>query len=40
MAALRSVRYGLAPGGLAALMEQEGPFALLVQRFLAEHFAR
>jgi uncharacterized protein (DUF58 family) len=37
LAALLSVRYGLAPGGLAALMEQDGPFALLVQRFLAEH---
>jgi uncharacterized protein (DUF58 family) len=37
LAALLSVRYGLAPGGLAALMEQDGPFALYLQRFLAEH---
>jgi uncharacterized protein (DUF58 family) len=37
LAALLSFRYGLAPGGLAALMEQDGPFARYVQRFLAEH---
>jgi uncharacterized protein (DUF58 family) len=37
LAALLSVRYGLAPGGLVALMEQDGPFSLYVQRFLAEH---
>ncbi len=37
LAALLSVRYGLAPGGLAALMEQDGPFSLYLQRFLAEH---
>src|SRR5262249_11697249 len=37
LAALLSARYGLAPGGLAALMEQDGPFSLAVQRFLAEH---
>jgi uncharacterized protein (DUF58 family) len=37
LAAFLSVRYGLAPGGLAALMEQDGPFSVYLQRFLAEH---
>jgi uncharacterized protein (DUF58 family) len=37
LAALLSVRYGLAPGGLAALLEDDDQFALLLQRFLAEH---
>jgi uncharacterized protein (DUF58 family) len=37
LAALLSVRYGLAPGGLAALMEDDDQCALLIQRFLAEH---
>lgn len=37
LAAVLSVRYGLAPGGLALLMEQDRPFGLLMQRFLAEH---
>ena len=32
-----SVRYGLAPGGLAALLEDDDAFALQVQRFLSEH---
>jgi hypothetical protein len=37
VAALLSVRYGLAPGGLAVLMEDDQRFSLLAQRFLAEH---
>jgi uncharacterized protein (DUF58 family) len=37
LAALLSARYGLAPGGLAALLEDDDAFSLLVQRFLAEH---
>ncbi len=37
LAALLSVRYGLAPGGLGALLEDDDQFALLTQRFLAEH---
>ena len=37
LAALLSVRYGLAPGGLAALLEDDDAFSLLLQRFLAEH---
>jgi uncharacterized protein (DUF58 family) len=37
LAALLSERYGLAPGGLAALLEDDDAFALLLQRFLAEH---
>jgi hypothetical protein len=37
LAALLAERYGLAPGGLAALLEDDDAFALLVQRFLAEH---
>ena len=37
LAALLSVRYGLAPGGLAVLIEDDDAFSLLLQRFLAEH---
>jgi uncharacterized protein (DUF58 family) len=37
MAAIVSARYGLAPGGLAALLEDDDAFALLLQRFLSEH---
>jgi uncharacterized protein (DUF58 family) len=37
LAALLSVRHGLAPGGLAALLEDDGAFALHLQRFLNEH---
>ncbi len=39
VAALLSVRYGLAPGGLSALLEDDDAFALLAQRFLGEHQA-
>ena len=37
LAAIVSARYGLAPGGLAALLEDDDAFALLLQRFLNEH---
>jgi uncharacterized protein (DUF58 family) len=37
LAALLSVRYGLLPGGLATLLEDDDQFVLLLQRFLAEH---
>jgi uncharacterized protein (DUF58 family) len=37
MAALLSVRYGLAPGGLSLLMEDETLFIAYLQRFLGEH---
>ncbi len=37
LAALLSVRHGLAPGGLEALLEDDEQMALHVQRFLAEH---
>ena len=37
LAALLSVRYGLAPGGLALLLEDETLGSLYLQRFLAEH---
>jgi uncharacterized protein (DUF58 family) len=37
LSALLSVRYGLAPGGLAALLEDDELFSHYVQRFLAEH---
>jgi hypothetical protein len=37
LAALLSVRYGLAPGGLAVLLEDDERFVLYLQRFLAEH---
>ena len=33
----RRARYGLAPGGLAALLEDDDAFVLLLQRFLSEH---
>ena len=37
LAALLSVRYGLAPGGLGLLLKDDRRFSLLLQRFLAEH---
>jgi uncharacterized protein (DUF58 family) len=37
LAALLSVRYGLAPGGLEILLEDDDAFSLLLQRFLSEH---
>jgi uncharacterized protein (DUF58 family) len=37
LAALLSVRYGLAPGGLALLMEDDGLMIQYAQRFLADH---
>jgi hypothetical protein len=37
LAAVLSAHYGLAPGGLALLLEDDEQFALYVQRFLAEH---
>jgi uncharacterized protein (DUF58 family) len=37
MAAVLSVRYGLAPGGLALLLEDDDALALLLQRYLGEH---
>jgi uncharacterized protein (DUF58 family) len=37
LSALLSVRYGLAPGGLALLLEDDEQYTLHVQRFLAEH---
>jgi hypothetical protein len=37
LAAIVSARYGLAPGGLAALLEDDDVFVLLLQRFLSEH---
>jgi uncharacterized protein (DUF58 family) len=37
LAALLSVRYGLAPGGLAALLEDDEHCSHYLQRFLAEH---
>jgi len=37
MAAILSVQYGLAPGGLALLLEDDLPFSLYLQRFLADH---
>jgi hypothetical protein len=37
MAALLSVRYGLAPGGLALLLEDDELFGKYLQRFLADH---
>jgi len=37
VAALLSARYGLAPGGLSVLLEDDDAFALLAQRFLGEH---
>ncbi len=37
LAALLSIRYGLVPGGLEALLEDDDAFTLLLQRFLSEH---
>lgn len=37
LAALLSVRYGLAPGGLGLLLEDDRQFARYLQRFLAGH---
>src|SRR5262249_59479555 len=37
LAAVLSLRYGFAPGGLAELLEDDDAFSLLLQRFLAEH---
>jgi uncharacterized protein (DUF58 family) len=37
LAALLSVHYGLAPGGLGVLLEDDGQMTLYLQRFLAEH---
>jgi hypothetical protein len=37
MAAILSVQYGLAPGGLAVLMEDDERCSLYLQRFLADH---
>lgn len=37
LAALLSVRYGLTPGGVEALMEDDDAFSLALQRFLNEH---
>jgi uncharacterized protein (DUF58 family) len=37
LAALLSVRYGLAPGGLATLLEDDGLMTHYLQRFLADH---
>jgi uncharacterized protein (DUF58 family) len=37
LAAIVSARNGLAPGGLAALLEDDDAFVLLLQRFLSEH---
>ena len=37
LAAVLSVRYGLAPGGLALLLEDDERCAHYLQRFLAEH---
>jgi uncharacterized protein (DUF58 family) len=37
LAGILSARYGLAPGGLAALLEDDEAFSLLLQRFLSEH---
>jgi uncharacterized protein (DUF58 family) len=37
LAALFSVRYGLMPGGLSLLLEDDEMFTLYLQRFLAEH---
>jgi hypothetical protein len=37
LAALFSVRYGLAPGGLGLMLENDEQFTRCAQRFLAEH---
>ena len=36
-AAILSIQYGLAPGGLALLLEDDERFSLDLQRFLADH---
>jgi uncharacterized protein (DUF58 family) len=37
LAALLAARYGLTPGGLAPLLEDDDQFSLYLQRFLGEH---
>jgi uncharacterized protein (DUF58 family) len=37
LAAIVSARYGLAPGGVALLLEDDEQYTLYLQRFLAEH---
>ena len=37
LAAVLAARYGLAPGGLGVLLEDDDAFARLLQRFLSEH---
>ena len=37
LAAILSVKHGMAPGGLALFMEDDECFALQLQRFLADH---
>jgi hypothetical protein len=37
LAAILSARYGLAPGGVEALLEDDDAFSLLLQRFLSDH---
>jgi uncharacterized protein (DUF58 family) len=37
LAAILSVRYGLAPGGLTTFLEDDDTFSLYLQRFLSEH---
>jgi uncharacterized protein (DUF58 family) len=37
LAAILSVRYGLAPGGIEALLEDDDAFSLLMQRYLSDH---
>jgi uncharacterized protein (DUF58 family) len=37
LAAIFSVKFGLGPGGLAALLEDDDQFGLYTQRFLADH---
>jgi uncharacterized protein (DUF58 family) len=37
LAALFSVRYGPIPGGIEALLQDDDPYSLYLQRFLAEH---
>jgi hypothetical protein len=37
LAAVLSARYGLAPGGVEALLEDDDTFSLLLQRYLSDH---
>jgi uncharacterized protein (DUF58 family) len=37
LAAILSARYGLAPGGIEALLEDDDTFSLLLQRYLSDH---